>query len=151
MKRNVVVVLFVLSLAVAVVPAQETPAAQPAAAAVQPAPQPAAPAVPAVQPAGPELRQQIAALEREARKNDPTLNAKLDDIEKQRRQVLIQAKPELEALYAQQDAVQEQAKAGKRGGPGGKAKQGGGGAKAEKKAERATQKAEKEALKAEQK
>ena len=159
MKRSVAVALFAMAMVVVLVRAQEKPAAEPAvqaaAPAVQPAAQPAAPAVaapaaPAVQPAAPapedprqqfvELSKQIAALERAARKNDPTLNAKLDDLDKQQRQIYIQAKPELEALYAQQDVLQDKVKGG---GKGGKAKQGGAQSKAEKRAERATQKAEK--------
>jgi hypothetical protein len=166
MKRTVVAALLVMSMVVTGVRAQDKPAAD---AAVQPAATPAAapataPATPAAVPtaqpaavAGEELRQQIMelmkqvnALEREARKNDPTLNAKLDDLEKQRRQIFIQAKPEIEALYAQQDVVQDKAKAlwGKNAGQAGKTRQGGGDARAEKKAERATQRAEKAAEKA---
>ena len=162
MKRHVVV-LCALAM-VMVLRAQEAPAAapaaQPAAApAVQPAPPPAAAAAvqPAAAPANADLRQQmmdlrrqVDALEREARRSDPTLGSKLDELEKQRRQVFVQAKPELEALYAQQDVVQEKTKElwGKRQGadrakvkPAGEAKPG----KEAKAARKAEKQAEKKA------
>ena len=82
---------------------------------------------------------------RDARKANPTIAAKLDELEKQRRQVFVQVKPELEALYAQQDALQEKARGalGKRQGGVGKA--GGGVGKAGKADRRAEKKAQKAA------
>ncbi len=137
MKRNLMVALCVVSVGM-VLRAQEQPVAQPAA---QPAAvtQPAAPGANAeLQQQTMDLRRQIAALERDARKANPTMAAKLDELEKQRRQVFVQAKPELEALYAQQDALQEKAReaVGKRQGGGGKA-----GGKADRRAEKKAQKA----------
>lgn len=136
MKRNLMVALCVVSMGM-VLRAQEQPVAQPAA---QPAAvtQPAAPGGNAeLQQQTMDLRRQIAALERDARKANPTIAAKLDELEKQRRQVFVQTKPELEALYAQQDALQEKAReaVGKRQGGGGK------GGKADRRAERKAQKA----------
>jgi len=76
-----------------------------AAAAAEPVAQAAAAVAAPAQQTAADLPKRIAALEREARKSDPTLALKLKDLETQRRQLFIQAKPELEALYAAQDAV----------------------------------------------
>jgi hypothetical protein len=137
MRCNVMVVLCVACLFAVAVRGQEAPAAQPAAEATPPAAPVAAAAAGQVQGRTTDVPKRIAAAEREARRMDPTIALKLKDLETQRRQIFIQAKPELEALYAEQDALGEKARPaqGKPKAEEAKARQRAG-AKAERKADR---------------
>lgn len=151
MKWISMAVVLVVSVTLGALRAQEQAAAQPPAApeAKAAVPPGAAPADEAHQKMI-DLAKRIGSLERDARKNDATIAAKLQDLEKQRRLIFIQSKPELEALYAEQDANMERARAawGKAAPEKGKAKQDGE-AKAERKAEKqAAKQAEKQAEKA---
>jgi|GEM_PF-2803092 len=147
MKWSSMVVLIAAAVVLGSLWAQEQPAAQPAAtpgakAGGQPAATPVAAPTDDVHQKMVEVAKKISTLERDARKNDPTIATKLQDLEKQRRQIFVQARPELEALYAEQDASMEKARAAWGKAAGGKAMQNTG-AKAERKAEKQAEKAAK--------
>ena len=80
---------------------------------VLPAQEGAAPAKPGAEIAQKmgDLRMQIRKAEMTALQNNADLQAEVDKLEKQRRDLFVKANPDLEALYTQMDAVQEEGKA----------------------------------------